>query len=234
MEPLFEARLAVQVSKDSKHVRGPWALPTWTHVSIGRLPGAGIHLPEDWIPTRLCRFQPFDRGWVVQLGRARAIVHNKYLGDMIFPARTAVALQPGRSRLMFPELDDHLRIAVVIGADQAQGLPYAEDRRDLNEEVGRTAYAAGRVDFTDHQRRVLAVTFRHLLVERAEAPVNIAAEAAARLGSTESAVKVALGKARKKVNDERWLNLETNDQLGHYLARLTRNLTLEDLPVQDR
>lgn len=233
MEPLFEGRLAVLVA-DEKQARGAWALPTYDHVSIGRLPGSGIHLPDNWVPSRLCRFQPYDRGWVVQLGRARGHVHNKYLNDLVFPARTAIALQPGRSLITFPELDDHLRIAVVIGAGEAKNLPVAQDERDLAEDVGRTDYAAGRVAFTANQRRVLAVTFRHLFGRPTEPPGNVAAAAAVRLGMTESAVKVALGKARKKVNDERWLNLETNDQLGQYLVRLTRTLTEDDLPPELR
>lgn len=61
-------------------------------------------------------------------------------------------------------------------------------------------------------------------------PANLAATAAAKLGKNVGAVKVALGKARDKVNEERWLNLETNEQLGHYLVHLSRNLTWGDLP----
>ena len=43
-----------------------------------------------------------------------------------------------------------------------------------------------------------------------------------------------MASTRKKVNNERWLNLQTTDQLGHYLVRLTRNVTWEDLPVPFR
>jgi hypothetical protein len=69
-------------------------------------------------------------------------VQNKYLGKVIFPARSVMALQPGRSRLLFPELDDYCMLGVVIGVGEAEGLPVSEDGDDLDVEPGRrTAYA---------------------------------------------------------------------------------------------
>lgn len=231
MEPLFDGRVTLKVADT---VRGTWALPKGEKVSVGRLPAAGLRLPESWVPTRLCRFMPYELGWLVQVGRARVEVQNKYLGKVIFPARSVVALQPGRSRLLFPELDDYCMLGVVIGAGEAEGLPVLEDGEDLDVEPrGRTAYAVGRIEMPDSHRAILAVAFQHLMV-RKEPPGNIALAAAQRLGKSEQAVKNVLSSVRKKVNEERWLNLRDSDQLGHYLVRLTRNVTWEDLPVPFR
>lgn len=229
MEPLYEGRVGLKVADT---IRGSWALPTYERVSVGRVAGAGIHIPDSWVPSRLCRFLPYEQGWLVQLGRARATVRSKYLDDVTFRGRTIVALQPGQSLIRFPELDDHLRIAVVIGAEQAAGLPVAQDASDGAEERGfRTAYPGANASLTAKQRQVLAVTFLHLLTEQ-PAPANLAAAAAARLGTSEANVKVTLGAVREKVNKERWMNLEKNDQLGHYLVRLTRTITWDDLPPE--
>ncbi len=226
--PLYEGRVGLKVAD---RVRGAWALPAYERVSVGRLPGVGIHIPDSWVPSRLCRFLPYEQGWLVQLGRARATVRSKYLEDVTFRARTIVALQPGRSLLSFPELDDYVRIAVVIGADQGAGLPVAQDVRGREETEFRTVYPGAEADLTPQQRRVLAVAFLHLMTEQPP-PANLAAAAAARLGTTEANVKVTLGTVRKKVNAERWMNLEKNDQVGHYLVRLTRTITLADVPPE--
>jgi len=230
MEPLYEGRVGLKVAES---VLGQWALPGWEHVSVGRLSGAGLHIPNSWVPARLCRFLPYEMGWLVQLGRARGRVVNKYLDDMTFGARTIVALQPGRTLLSFPELDDDVRIAVTIGADQAQGLPVAQDQLGDEDEARHTSYAASRVDIPDTQRRVLAVAFLHLMARR-QAPTNVAATAASRLGTSEQSVKNILNKVRDRINEERWLNLATSEQLGHYLVNLSRNLTWADLPPEVR
>ena len=226
---MYGGRIGLKVADT---VRGAWALPAYEHVSVGRLPGAGIHVPDSWVPSRLCRFLPYEQGWLVQLGRARATVRSKYLDDVTFRARTIVALQPGQSLLAFPELDDYLRIAVVIGAGQGEGLTVASDTRDERESHDfRTVYRGAGADFTLKQRQVLAVTFHHLMTEQ-PAPANLAAAAAAKLGTTEANVKMTLGAVRKKVNEERWMNLERNDQLGYYLVHLSRAITPADLPPQ--
>lgn len=226
MEPLYDGRVRLKVADT---VRGAWALPKRENVSVGRLTGSGILVPDPWVPARLCRFMPFEHGWLVQLGRARGRVSNKYLGDTVFRARAIVALQPGRTLISFPELDDHCRLAVVIGAGEGDGLAVAQDQIDGEVEVPRTAYASTRVALPDSHRTVLAVAFQHLLEER-PAPHNVAAAAAVRLGMSEQAVKNVFTKVRNKVNEERWLNLDTTEQLGHYLVRLSRNLMWPDLP----
>ena len=230
MEPLYDGRVRLKVGDT---VRGTWALPKWENVSVGRLPGAGIPVPNSWVPSRLCRFIPYELGWLVQLGRARGRVTNKYLGDFTFPARTIVALQPGRTLLSFPELDDNCLLAVTIGADQADGLAVAQDHRGVDEEVARTSYAARRVELPASHRRVLAVAYEHLL-KRGVAPANVAKTAASRLDMSEQAVKNVIDKTKKRVNEERWLNLDTTEQLGHYLVHLSRNLTWVDLPEELR
>lgn len=230
MEPLYDGSVHLKVGDT---VRGTWALPKWENVSVGRLPGAGIHVPDSWVPSRLCRFIPYEMGWLVQLGRARGRVANKYLGVITFPARTIVALQPGRTLFSFPELDDNCLLAVVIGADQGEGLAVAQDDRGVDEEAARTSYAAGRVELPDSHRRVLAVAYEHLL-KRRPAPPNVAKAAAPKLGMSEQAVKNVIDKTKRRVNDERWLNLDTTEQLGHYLVHLSRNLMWEDLPEEFR
>ena len=228
-EPLYGGRVGLKVADT---VRGAWALPIYERVSVGRLPGAGIHIPDSWVPSRLCRFLPYEQGWLVQLGRARATVRSKYLDDVTFRGRTIVALQPGQSLIAFPELDDYVRIAVVIGAGQGEGLPLASDTEGGSREPEfRTAYPGASASLTPTQRRVMAVTFHHLMTEQPP-PSNLAAAAAVKLGTTEANVKVTLGAVRRKVNDERWMNLEKNDQLGHYLVRLTRTITWDDLPPE--
>lgn len=228
-EPLYEGRVGLKVADT---VRGAWALPAYEHVSVGRLPGAGIHIPDSWVPSRLCRFLPYEQGWLVQLGRARATVRSKFLDGVTFRARTIVALQPGQSLIAFPELDDYLRIAVVIGAREGEGLPVASDTRGETEGHGfRTLYRGAGAEFTPKQRQVLAVTFHHLMTEQ-PAPANLAATAAAKLGTTEANVKMTLGAVRRKVNEERWMNLERNDQLGYYLVHLSRAISWDDLPPE--
>lgn len=232
MEPIFDGRLTLKITDT---VRGTWALPKWENVSVGRLPAAGLVLPESWVPTRLCRFMPYELGWLVQVGRARVEVRNKYLGKVIFPARSVVALQPGRTGLHFPELDDFCALGVVIGAGQAEGLQVLQDGADLEVEPRRrTQYAVDRIEMPDSHRMILAVAFRHLMVREQAPPANVALAAAQRLGKSEQAVKNVMVSVRKKVNAERWLNLQTTDQLGHYLVRLTRNVAWDDLPPQLR
>lgn len=106
-EPLYEGRVGLKVADT---VRGAWALPAYEHVSVGRLPGAGIHIPDSWVPSRLCRFLPYEQGWLVQLGRARATVSSKFLDGVTFRARTIVALQPGQSLIAFPVAENAVRI----------------------------------------------------------------------------------------------------------------------------
>lgn len=227
MEPLYAGRVHIRVGDSD---RGTWALPAWENVAAGRLPGAGLHLPHSWIPTRLCRFMPYELGWLVQLGRARARVDNKYLGGAVFAPRTVVALQPGRSLVSFPELDDAVMIAVTIGAGQAEGLTVARDQDHEIDQERRTSYAVGRVELSESDRRVLAVAFEHLMSSKPP-PANVAAAAAGKLADkSEQAVKNVFVRVMKKVNRERWLDLRTTEQLGHYLVDLSRNLTSDDLP----
>ena len=227
MEPLYDGRVSLKVGTE---VRNTWALPKWEYASAGRLPSAALHIPDSWVPSRLCRFMPYEQGWLVQLGRARGRISNKYLGDRVFLGRTIVALQPGRTRITFPELDDLVQLGVVIGAGQADGLDVLQDRPEEGDRDRLTRYAADRVQLTDHQRETAAVVFRYLLMRHREPPVNAAKTAAAALGRTEQAVQKTLLQIRDKVNKERWLNLRTTDQLGHYMVNLSRNLTIDDLP----
>ena len=228
-EPMYDGRVILKVDTD---IRGTWALPGWEKVSVGRIANEGLHIPHSWVPSRLCRFIPYEMGWLVQAGRARLRVQNKHLGDHVFEARTIVALQPGRSTVTFPELDYLCQLGVVIGAGEAEGLPNVQDGPDLS--VGsetRTIFAADRVTMTATQREVMAVVFQHLFTDR-ERPVNLAHNAAQRLGKSEQSVKNSITAVIKKVNSERWLNLSTTDQLGHYLVRLSRNVGWGDLPPQ--
>ncbi|MFC6154804.1 hypothetical protein [Nocardioides yefusunii] len=233
MDEQFEARVALRISKE---VRGQWALPVDENVSVGRLPTAGLHVGDSWVPSRLCRFIPFERGWVLQLGRPRALVANKYLGQHTFRGRAAVALQPGTSIIHFPELDDELYLRVTIGAGQAEGLTVLHDlpaQREGTYDRTSGRYAIDQVVLTDNQRLVLAVTYRHLLV-RAATPDNVAKAAAQALGKSEQAVKNTLTDVRRKVNRERWLHLQDTEHLGQYLCRLTHTITMADLPEQFR
>lgn len=225
MQPLYDGRVTAKLGDT---VLGTWALPSWEQASVGRLPGSGLHLPHSWVPSRLCRFLPWEQGWLVQIGRARMRVRSKHLGDLTFRARAVVALQPGQSVLSFPELDDHCLLGVVIGTGEAEGLEVLADG-DQARVASPTAYAADRVEMPDSHRQVLAVVFHHLMTGEAR-PDNVALAAAERLGKSEQAVKNVITKTRDKVNAERWLNLQTTSQLGHYLVHLSRNLSPADLP----
>ena len=109
-------------------VRGPWQIPRWEVLSVGRTHGYGLHLPNSWVPSKLCRFLPWEQGWVVQVGpRPRMRVQDPYVGDHTFDRAALVALQEGECLLSFPELDDFVQLGVVIGPDAAGGLPLAED-----------------------------------------------------------------------------------------------------------
>jgi hypothetical protein len=226
MEPLFEGRVTLAVADANPK---SWALNKWEDVSVGREASAGLHIGRSWVPSRLCQFTPFDRGWVVQLGRARGRVQNKYVGNHVFAPRAAVALQAGRTLLDFPELDDTLRLGIVIGAGKAAGLQILEDTPGAHEREAGTRYAAARIELADSQREVLAVAFLHLMLDQ-EAPKNLALTAGQRLGKSQQAVTNVLTEVRRKVNRERWLDLRNAEQLGHYLVHLSRNLTLHDLP----
>jgi hypothetical protein len=227
VEPVYEGRVSLKVA-DAKPQT--WALNKWDAVSVGRDPSSGLHIARSWVPSRLCRFVPFDRGWVVQLGRARGRVRNRYVGDHVFGARSVVALQAGRTLLDFPELDDVCQLGIVIGAGEAAGLEIIADSRPRDEVAEqRTAYAAGRIDLPESHRQLLAVAYLHLLLDQ-PAPKNLSLTAGQRLGKGEQAVTNVITKTRKKVNLERWLDLRNADQLGHYLVHLSRNLTLQDLP----
>jgi hypothetical protein len=219
--------------------RGPWQLPWEEPVSVGRDPRSGLILPHSWIPRALCRFVPTPLGWLVQLGpRARARVVNDYVGDHVFDRHAVVALQEGASTITFPELDELVQLGVRIlpGASPSHEpdvhvpeLPVLRDRRD-GEEVSGTRYAAGRVNLTRLQRERAAVTFLWLLRGDPK-PENILALGAHRLGISQAALTQTLLGVRDRVNEERWLNLGSMEQLGHYLCHLSRNLNLEDLPA---
>lgn len=226
MEPLFDGRVTLKVA-DAKPQS--WALNKWDEVSVGREASAGLHIGRPWVPTRLCRFTPFDRGWVVQLGRARGRVQNRYVGVHVFAPRSVVALQAGRTLLDFPELDDTLKLGIVIGAGESEGLAILEDRPGEEEREVGTRYAAARIEISGSQRQVLAVAFLHLML-RQEAPKNVALAAGQRLGKSQQAITNVLTDVRRKVNRERWLDLRTTEQLGHYLVLLSRNLMIDDLP----
>lgn len=223
----FQCRLSVKVDDQ---VRGPWAAPQHESLTLGRVPHAGLHFGDDWVPSRLGRLVPFDRGWVLQLGRSRAVVGSKYIGEHVFRGRAMVALQPGRSVVHFLDLDRDLKLSVTIGGDAAEGLEELHDaaERDPVRNPG-TVYAGHEVELTDHQRAVLAVAYRHL-IERTPKPVNVTKHAAHVLGKSEQSVKNTLADIRRKVNRERWLDLRDTEHLGFYLTRVTRAITLADLP----
>lgn len=229
MDQLFDGCVTLQVF-DYKP-KGPWALPRDEPLSVGRLDTAGLHISEPWVPSRLCRFLPFDRGWVVQLGRARATVGNKYIGKHTFGSRAVVALQPGRSLIHFPELDNEVFLKVSIGAEVADGLDVLRDGVDGPGQEVRTEYGAHCVNIPDSHRRVLAVTYRYLLAGETK-PDNVALAAGQALGMSEQAVKNVLTKTRQRVNKERWLHLRDADHLGHYLCRLSRTISYADLPEE--
>lgn len=75
----------------------------------------------------------------------------------------------------------------------------------------------------------MAVAYRHL-IERAPKPANVVKHAAQTLGKSEQSVKNTLSDIRRKVNRERWLDLRDAEHLGFYLTRVTRAITLADLP----
>lgn len=223
----FECQLSALVDDQ---VRGPWAAPQHESLTLGRVPHAGLHFGNSWVPSRLGRLVPFDRGWVLQLGRSRATVVNKYVGQHVFRGRAMVALQPGRTLVHFLDLDRELRLRVVIGADVAEGLEELHNapERDPHRNP-ETVYAGHDVELTDHQRAVLAVAYRHL-IERSPKPANVVKHTAQTLGKSEQSIKNALTDVRQKVNRERWLDLRDAEHLGYYLTRVTRAITLADLP----
>ncbi|WP_166139841.1 hypothetical protein [Nocardioides ochotonae] len=228
MEPLYDGRVSLKIDQT---IRGTWALPKHEMVGVGRLDEMGIHVPNSWAPSRLCRFIPYEMGWLVQLGRAQGRIDNKYLGAMVFPRRSVIALQAGRTLLSFPELDKQVRLVVVIGAGASDGHSVAQDGAAHVGAVRRTSYAVDRVELSPKQRRYAAVAFEHLL-KRTAVPKNIVAVAAEKLGDSPGNVNMTLARIRNEVNKERWLNLETTDHLGTYLVLLSRNITWEDLPPE--
>lgn len=227
MEEL-EARVTLKL-KDG--TRGPWQLPRWDTVSVGRTLGYGLHLPNSWVPSKLCRFLTWEQGWIMQVGpRARMRVQDEYVGDHTFERRAMVALQEGEMLLSFPDLDDYCQLGVVIGPGAGRLHPTLHDDNLLERERIGTAYAADRVVVTPLQRETLAITFAYLL-KGGPKPVNLTEAASAQIGKAESAVRATLVSVRKKINGERWgPKITTWEQLGHYLIHLTRTINWEDLP----
>lgn len=228
MDGDVEARISVRVA-DRKP--GWVALPRWETVSAGRTHGYALYLRNSWVPAKLCRFLPYDRGWVVQVGpRPRMRVQDRYVGDHAFARRSIVALQEGKTLLSFPDLDDWVQVGVVIGPGAAAGLAPVRDTVIEDERGAATAYAVGRLTLTAKQRQTVAATCAHLLT-RAPKATNLTATAAPHLGTSEQVVKNTLGKVRDKINGERWgPKLTSYEQVGHYLIELTRTVTWEDLP----
>ena len=215
-------------------VRGPWQIPRWEVLSVGRTHGYGLHLPSSWVPSKLCRFLPWEQGWVVQVGpRPRMRVQDPYVGDHTFDRAALVALQEGECLLSFPELDDFVQLGVVIGPDAGAGLPLAEDDELVRDEFrSRTRYAVGNLNLTPNQRVVVAAAFAYLIKGESKS-ANVAAAAAAFTGKGEAAVVKTLIKVRDRVNAEKWgPKLESYEQLGHYLVHLTRSIGWADLPEQ--
>lgn len=226
---MVEGRISLKVGDVQ---RGPWALPDWEPVSVGRRAGSGLAIGEEWVPRGLCRFLPHPLGWLLQVGpRARVRVASPFVGDHVFDRHALVALQEGTALLTFPELDDLLQIAVIIGEGVAEGLEVLRDAPEPGSDEVGTAYASGRVTMTEGQRRTMATVFAYLIKGEPK-PDNVAAHAARRLGRKEQSVKNVITDVRDKVNEERWLNLRTTDQLGHYLVHLSRNLMPSDLPAE--
>ena len=232
----MQARLWLQLADEK--ASGPWSLPQDEPVSVGRAPVSGLHLPRSWVPRGLCRFVPTHLGWLLQLGpRARARVQNDFVGDHVFDRLALVALQPGKTRITFPELDDRCQLGIHVfepdpagyGMSDSTAPPELRDRPDRDDTAQGTLHAVGRVAMTRTQRQRAAATFRHLMLGE-PAPTNLTKAASTALGISEQALKNSLGDVRDKVNEERWVNLVTYEQLGHYLCHLTRNLQRADLP----
>ena len=216
--------------EDSK--RGPWALPSWEDLWVGRAAGSGLYFGEEWIPRQLCRFVPVELGWLVHNGpRTRMRVQNRYVEDTCFEPHALVALQGGNSLLSWPELDDTCQLGVVIGDGVAGDLKVLRNGREAGGSEARTAYAADRLEINPALREAMAVMFAHL-ISGERRPDNLAAAAGRRLGRSEQAMTNSARKLRERINEERWLNLETLDQLGHYLVVTTHTLTSENLPRQ--
>ena len=227
MEEL-EARVTLKF-KDG--TQGPWRLPRWEPLSVGRTLGYGLHLPNSWVPSKLCRFLPWDQGWVVQVGpRARMRVQDEYVGDHVFERRAMVALQEGEMLVSFPELDDYCQLGLVIGLGAGLSLPVLHDGDIVERRGGGTRYAGAAVAMTPVQRMIIATTFAYLLKGEPK-PANIVATAAPLCEKSEQIVKKNLGKVRDKVNAERWgPKLKSYEDLGQYLIHLTRTISWEDLP----
>lgn len=209
---------------------GPFGLSQRV-VSVGRTAGYGLHIPNSWVPRRLCRFLPFERGWVVQIGpRARMRVEDAYVGSHVFNPRAMVALQAGDTRLTFPELDDHCWLGVKIGPGMSSGLPLIGDTVVEDEPITGTAYGAQSLVMTPKQRTVVATVFEYLIKGEPK-PGNLTTAAAQKLGMSNQAVKNVLGTVRDKINLERWGPAITDyEAIGHYLVVQCRNVNWNDLP----
>lgn len=160
-ETSLECRVTLRVADET---RGPWALPQWDELRVGRAEGAGLRIPEGWVPRGLVRFLPVEPGWVMHNGpRARVRVRNEYVGDVYFAPKALVALQEGRTLISWPELDDTCQLGVVIGHDAAGGLRTLENGSSGADESVGTDYAARNMEFQPQVRQMLAVLFSHLL-----------------------------------------------------------------------
>ena len=233
----LRGHLALQVA-DRK--LGPFQLPDWGTVSAGRTPGYALYLPDKWVPSKLCRFHRWEAGWVVQVGpRARMRVQNRYVGDHVFERRACVAIQEGDTLLAFPELDDWCQIDLRISLTSAVAPEVHDDHEVAGEPSllpwsAGTRYAAGSLQVTRVQRAALGATFAYLITGQPK-PTNLVKAAAELLDRSPQAVTNSLNQVRLAINKQRWgPDLETWEQLGHYLVHLTRSLNRDDLPDQLR
>lgn len=218
-------------------------LPRRSSVGAGRGERHGLVLPAPWVPRDLATLTPVASGWLVANGRrARMQLENEWVqgGRVTYLAAGVAALQPGETRLSWPDLDGPVSLSVTVRTRRLddQRVPYAVDSRlptgqdDPSVRVAdlpRGSYL-GLADtpMSLSLRYWLAVLFRHLIEGDSE-PLELVRKRAAYLGVSETDLEEAAHRYRRRLTAVRGLQLGDLYELGLHLVKETGDLTRDDL-----
>lgn len=206
-------------------------LPLRRPVTVGRRERHGFELTQEWVPLDLARLTPVADGWLVTNGaRTPMSVVNDWIsaGSATFKPHATVMLQRGEHRISWPGLRFPLALSVSVRPRRLDDrrTPYAVD---ATVDLGRPARSAGpHPAMDDAVRYRLAVLYRHLLAEE-PAPLRLLRRGAEQLGITEEELDETARRHRRRLNAARGTDLQSLEELGHYLVTRHGELTAADL-----
>ena len=218
-------------------------LPRRSAVGVGQGERHGVVLPAPWVPRQLASLTPVDSGWWVTNGRRVPMqLESDWVqgGRVTYLPGGVAALQPGETRLSWPDLEGPTSLSVTVRTRRLedQRVPYVVDNRLPDpheaavhhpvEEPQGSYLGLAETPMSLVLRYWLAVLFRHL-VEGDSEPLELVRKRAAYLGAPEADLAEAAHRYRRRLNVVRDLDLGDLYDLGMYLVKETGELTAEDL-----